>query len=45
MVCLEHFVMPDYATTADVIPTSKLSADEIVTLVVKHRVKAGLEAQ
>jgi antibiotic biosynthesis monooxygenase (ABM) superfamily enzyme len=37
--------MPDYATTADVTPTSKLSSDEIVTLVVKHRVKAGLEAE
>lgn len=37
--------MPDYATTADIVPTSKLSADEIVTLVVKHRIKAGFEAQ
>ena len=37
--------MPDSAISADVSPTSKLSADEIVTLVVKHRVKAGLEAQ
>lgn len=38
--------MPDFLTQeADVISTSKLSADEIVTLVIKHRVKAGLEAE
>lgn len=37
--------MPDSALSAEVTPTSKLSPDEIVTLVIKHRVKAGLEAQ
>jgi antibiotic biosynthesis monooxygenase (ABM) superfamily enzyme len=37
--------MPDSALSAEVTPTSKLSPDEIVTLVIKHRVKAGMEAQ
>ncbi|MFY1663098.1 antibiotic biosynthesis monooxygenase [Pseudomonas sp. Pseu.R1] len=36
--------MPESAISTDVSTTSKLSADEIVTLVVKHRVKQGLEA-
>jgi len=38
--------MPDsFPREVDAAPTSRLSADEIVTLVVKHRVKQGLEAQ
>lgn len=37
--------MPESALSAERAATSKLSSDEIVTLVVKHRVKAGLEAQ
>jgi antibiotic biosynthesis monooxygenase (ABM) superfamily enzyme len=37
--------MPESAVSAEITPTSKLSPDEIVTLVVKHRVKQGLEAQ
>lgn len=37
--------MPDSVMSRDVTATSKLSPDEIVTLVVKHRVKAGFEAQ
>lgn len=37
--------MPESALAIDVAPTSRLSADEIVTLVIKHRVKAGCEAQ
>lgn len=36
--------MPESTLSADVATMSKLSADEIVTLVVKHRVKHGLEA-
>ncbi|HEY0287464.1 MAG TPA: antibiotic biosynthesis monooxygenase [Pseudomonas sp.] len=38
--------MPDsLIREADAMPTSRLSADEIVTLVVKHRVREGLESQ
>ena len=37
--------MPESAMSADVTATSKLSPDEIVTLVIKHRVKQGQEAQ
>ncbi|MDD1967707.1 antibiotic biosynthesis monooxygenase [Pseudomonas putida] len=37
--------MPESAMSADVAATSKLSPDEIVTLVIKHRVKQGQEAQ
>ncbi|WP_110950283.1 antibiotic biosynthesis monooxygenase [Pseudomonas bohemica] len=37
--------MPESVLSADAIPTSSLSADEIVTLVVKHRVRQGLEAR
>lgn len=37
--------MPESALSAEVTPTSKLSPDEIVTLVIKHRVKKGMEAQ
>lgn len=37
--------MPDSTLSAEVTSTSKLSPDEIVTLVIKHRVKQGMEAQ
>ncbi|MFJ3485254.1 antibiotic biosynthesis monooxygenase [Pseudomonas sp. NPDC090202] len=37
--------MPESVLSAENAATSKLSTDEIVTLVVKHRVKAGLETQ
>jgi antibiotic biosynthesis monooxygenase (ABM) superfamily enzyme len=37
--------MPESAMSAEVTATSKLSPDEIVTLVIKHRVKQGQEAQ
>jgi antibiotic biosynthesis monooxygenase (ABM) superfamily enzyme len=37
--------MPESIKSVGVTATTKLSPDEIVTLVVKHRVRAGLEAQ
>ncbi|RJX78760.1 antibiotic biosynthesis monooxygenase [Pseudomonas sp. LS-2] len=37
--------MPDSALSVETFPTAKLSPDEIVTLVVKHRAKLGMEAQ
>jgi antibiotic biosynthesis monooxygenase (ABM) superfamily enzyme len=37
--------MPESLKSAEVSQTARLSPDEIVTLVVKHRVKSGLEAQ